>query len=205
METRAIHGNVFKILISIMAVLGLCLMSAPMASAAEETSTGLTPAQQAEFESGLETLFTTYVVLDGDTYVVNEDAAQRDGYAGSITDFHTVADALNMAGHYRLPSEVESAPSTGTGDIATFRFNAGDFAKCLVGSVLGIPVSAFGAGTWSAIVTAIKAWNWGLAAKTIARALGPAFLKGAGKYLGGPAVIAATLAGGAAVCAWQSR
>lgn len=55
------------------------------------------------------------------------------------------------------------------------------------------------------IVLAAKAWNWGLVANTIARALGPAFLKGAGKYLGGPAMIAATLAGGAAVCAWQSR
>jgi len=46
----------------------------------------------------------------------------------------------------------------------------------------------------NAITTAISAWNWGLAASTIARALGPAFVGGFGKALGGPAVIAAALA-----------
>lgn len=197
MEKETIHRNVFGLLVAIMAALGLCLMSAPTASAAEGISAGLTQQQQAEFESGLETLFTKYVVQDGNTFVVDEEAAQNDGYASSITDFHTVADALNTAGQYRS--------ANGQAKAVALRFNGNDFAKCLVGSVLGIPVSAFGAGTWTAIVTAIKAWNWGLAANTIARALGPAFLKGAGKYLGGPAVIAATLAGGAAVCAWQSK
>lgn len=197
MEKETIHRNVFRLLVAIMAALGLCLMSAPMASATENISVGLTQQQQAEFESGLEALFTKYVVQDGNTFVVDEEAAQNDGYASSIADFHTVADALNTAGQYRSANGQEKAVSP--------MFNGNNFAKCLVGSALGIPVSAFGTGTWTAIVTAIKAWNWGLAANTIARALGPAFLKGAGKYLGGPAMIAATLAGGAAVCAWQSR
>ncbi len=197
MGKETVHRNLFRLLVAIMAALGLCLMSAPKASATEDISVGLTQRQQAEFESGLEALFTKYVVQDGNTFVVDEEAAQNDGYASSIADFHTVADALNTAGQYRSANGREKAVSP--------MFNGNNFAKCLVGSALGIPVSAFGAGTWTAIVTAIKAWNWGLAANTIARALGPAFLRGAGKYLGGPAMIAATLAGGAAVCAWQSR
>lgn len=40
----------------------------------------------------------------------------------------------------------------------------------------------------------------GLAASTIARALGPAFVGGFGKALGGPAVIAAVLAVAAVSC-----
>lgn len=40
----------------------------------------------------------------------------------------------------------------------------------------------------------------GLAASTIARALGPAFVGGFGKALGGPAVIAAALAVAAVSC-----
>ncbi|XCB30412.1 hypothetical protein RQN30_03090 [Arcanobacterium hippocoleae] len=68
---------------------------------------------------------------------------------------------------------------------------------------MGIPTTAFGAGTWTAIVTAVKAWNWGLAASTVVRALGPAFVTGAGKALGGPVVVAAALASAAAWCAFQ--
>lgn len=196
MKKKMVHGNAFRILISIMAVLCLFLGFAPAASAAEGASTGLTQTEQADFEAGLETLFTKYVVQDGDMFVVDEEAAKNDGYADSINDFHTVADALNVAGQYGSPN---------AGIYATALFNVGNFASCVVSGALGIPVSAFGAGTWAAIVTAIKAWNWGLAANTIARALGPAFLKGAGKYLGGPAVIAATMAGAAAVCAWQNK
>ena len=52
----------------------------------------------------------------------------------------------------------------------------------------------------SSDVTAISAWNWGLAASTTARALGPAFVGGFGKALGGPAVIAAALAVAAVSC-----
>ena len=47
----------------------------------------------------------------------------------------------------------------------------------------------------------VSAWNWGLAASTIARALGPAFVGGFGKAIGGPALIAATLAVTAVSCA----
>ena len=46
----------------------------------------------------------------------------------------------------------------------------------------------------NAFTTAFSAWNWGVAAFTIARALGPAFVGGFGKALGDPALIAAALA-----------
>lgn len=74
-------------------------------------------------------------------------------------------------------------------------------SSCVVLGALGIPASAFTYGTWTAITTAISAWNWGLAASTIARALGPAFVGGFGKAIGGPALIAATLAVTAVSCA----
>ena len=48
--------------------------------------------------------------------------------------------------------------------------------------------------------TAISAWNWGLAASTIARALGSAFVGGFGKAIGGPALIAFALAVAAVSC-----
>lgn len=41
---------------------------------------------------------------------------------------------------------------------------------------------------------------WGLAASTIARALGPAFVGGFGKAIGGPALIAFALAVAAVSC-----
>lgn len=71
-------------------------------------------------------------------------------------------------------------------------------SSCVVLGALGIPASAFTYGTWTAIATVISAWNWGLAASTIARALGPAFVggfgKAIGKAIGGPALIAFALA-----------
>lgn len=74
-------------------------------------------------------------------------------------------------------------------------------SSCVVRGALGIPETAFAYGTWTAITTAISAWNWGLAASTIARALGPAFVGGFGKAIGGPALIAAALAVAAVSCA----
>lgn len=82
-------------------------------------------------------------------------------------------------------------------------YDANSYAKCVLWSALGIPATAFTSGTWSAIVTGIKAFNWKLTASTTVRALGPAFVNGAGKAIGGPATIAAALAASAGLCAFQ--
>lgn len=79
--------------------------------------------------------------------------------------------------------------------------SAGSYAKCVVLGALGIPATAFTYGTWTTITTAISAWKWGLAASTIARALGLAFIGGFGKAIGGPALIAVGLAVAAVSCA----
>ena len=144
----------------------------------------------------VELVFTRYIPVEGGQFVVNEAAIEEDGYGDNIDDFRTAATAMNTVSEYGEQTSNESGYTT--------FLNGGAFASCLVYGALGIPAGSFAAGTWAAIVAAVKAWNWGLAAGTIARALGPAFLQGAGKYLGGPLVIAATLAGAAAVCAFQS-
>lgn len=140
-------------------------------------------------------VFTHYITFQNGQFVVNEKAIRADGYGSHLKDFRTTARAFNTVSQFQRQASNSYRASL---------INWGSFASCLVYGALGIPAGSFAAGTWTAIVTAVKAWNWGLVASTVARALGPAFLEGAGKYLGGPLVIAATLAGAAAVCAFQS-
>lgn len=140
----------------------------------------------------LENLFTRYVPQTDGTFTVNSEAIIADGYGQHLFVFEDLAIQLNRA---------SSMQDAGSSDIENR--DAASYAKCVIYGALGIPTTAFGAGTWTAIVTAVKAWNWGLAASTVVRALGPAFVTGAGKALGGPVVVAAALASAAAWCAFQ--
>lgn len=147
-----------------------------------------TQAATQQISDALETFFTRYMpVIDGE-FTVNESAVKSDGYGDELDRFQQMATELNT-------------PVEGSDDEALTTQGAGSYAKCVALSALGIPASALSAGTSTAIGTAMRAYKWGLAASTIVRALGPAALKGVLKVAGGPAGIAATLAGGAIVCA----
>lgn len=163
----------------------------------ESGSVAMSEADVAKLAEDLETLFTKYIPQVDGKYVVNEDAIIADGYADQLEDFRTVVATFNDTSN--RSDAVFSAGLEESRGVATTN-SAGSYAKCVVLGALGIPATAFTYGTWTAITTAISAWNWGLAASTIARALGPAFVGGFGKALGGPAVIAAALAVAAVSC-----
>lgn len=126
-------------------------------------------------------------VVDG-KFTVNEDAVKSDGYGGKLERFRQMASELNT-------------PVAGSEDVGITTYSAGSYAKCVALGALGIPAGALSVGTWTAIGTAMKVYKWRLAASAIVRALGPATLKGVLKVVGGPAGIAAALAGSAIVCA----
>lgn len=146
----------------------------------------------------LEILFTRYIPQVNGKFTVSEANVIIDGLQSEITKFQTVADTFNaiQAGNWKGNEKPNHS-----GGITTL--GAKEFALCVLEVGVGIPASAFTTGTLTAITRAISAWNWGLAASTIARALGPAFVTGAGKVLGGPVVIAGVLAAGAGICAWK--
>lgn len=151
-----------------------------------------------QLANDLEILFTRYIPQVNGKFTVNETNVIIDGLQSEIAEFQTVADTFNaiQAGDWKGNEE-----SNHSGGITTL--GAKEFTLCVLEAGLGIPASAFTTGTLTAIITAVSAWNWGLAASTIARALGPAFVTGAGKALGGPVVIAGVLAAGAGYCAWK--
>ena len=163
----------------------------------ESGSVAMSEADVAKLAEDLETLFTKYIPQVDGKYVVNEDAIIADGYADQFEDFRTVVATFNDTSN--RSDAVFSAGLEESRGVATTN-SAGSYAKCVVLGALGIPATAFTYGTWTAITTAISAWNWGLAASTIARALGPALVGGFGKAIGGPAVIAAALAVAAVSC-----
>lgn len=146
----------------------------------------------------LETLFTEYIPMRGGRYVVNESQVIQAGYGDQIQNFRQVAAMLNS-------SQDAFGAATATQRFDDFAsvpmFNGSGFAQCVVAGALGIPTTAFNYATWMSIQTAIEAYNWGLAASTAARALGPAFVRGLGKAIGGPAMIAAAFAATAGLCA----
>lgn len=142
-----------------------------------------------QIAGGLEEFFTRYMPVKNNKFTVNEEAVRSDGYGDKIERFREMAHEMNASA---AGDDTSSGISTQS---------AGSYAKCVALGALGIPAGALSAGTWTAIGTAMKAYKWGLAASTIVRALGPAALKGVLKVAGGPAGIAAALAGSALVCA----
>lgn len=146
----------------------------------------------------LENLFTRHITQTDGKFTVNSEAIIADGYEQHLFAFEDLAIQLNRASSMQ---DAASGNPVFAEDIETR--DAASYAKCVIYGALGIPTTGFSVGTWTAIVTAVKAWNWGLAASTIVRALGPAFVTGAGKALGGPVIVAAALASAAIWCAFQ--
>lgn len=113
-------------------------------------------ADVAKLAEELETLFTKYIPQVDGKYVANEDAIIEDGYADQLEDFRTVAATFNDTSNRSCA--VFSAGLGGSRGVATTN-SAGRYAKCVVLGALGIPETAFAYGTWTAITTAISAWN----------------------------------------------
>lgn len=181
---------------------GFAIAASSMSSANTFSNYSTTAEYDARVEqlaNDLEILFTRYIIQVDEKYIVNEDAIIEDGYVEQLEDFQTVATGFNDTANYlKTKSFAEEAEH---GDVTTAK-SAGNYAKCVILGALGIPATAFTYATWTTITTAISAWNWGLAASTIVRALGPAFIGGLGKAIGGPAVIASALAVAAVSCAF---
>lgn len=179
----------------------LALGLSPAAFASESLSPSANYSQsnqvasaEAQIEQAFELIFTEFVIRDANgLYVVDQAAVVSAGYSDNLQLFHNLAAEINA-------SEVQTSISHLSFDRNAAPQGAAEFAKCMVQGALGIPVTAFAAGTWSSIVTAIKAAKYGLAASTIVRALGPAFVSTAGKTIGGPVVIAANLGWAAFTC-----
>lgn len=204
MKRETTYGNVFRALIALMVVLGLCVAFTPAASAAENTATeGLTQTQQAELEDDLEILFTRYIQLDEDgQFEVNAINLAADGQQDQMQGLQYLAVALNEAPLVPSLSVTESDDVTSgvtrraVTPVTVGTMGAGDFARCVALEGLGIPSAAASPGLISAIKTGIRAWNWGLTAKTVARILGPSVVKA----FGGPIGIGVTLGWAAWSC-----
>lgn len=104
----------------------------------------------------LEKLFTRYMPQTDGTFAVNPEAIIADGYGQYLFVFEDLATQLNRASS--MKDTIYGDPVF-AGDIENR--DAVSYAKCVIYGVLGIPTTTFGAGTWTAIVTAVKAWNWG--------------------------------------------
>lgn len=143
-----------------------------------------------EFESFFATYFQT--APDGSLYV-NEEKVISDGMEKDLAAFQALARGIEDAN--AVPGRTApSNPSFGHGNmIAPLGFT--DFAKCVALGALGIPIGNV-PGLYAAFREGLRAWNWGLTARTVARILGPAAVKA----LGGPAGIALALGWAAVTC-----
>lgn len=170
------------------AVVALSLSTVGVASAAPvtqpdpvttQTQSSLSEAEIAQLAAELEVLFTRYVQLGASNqFAVNEANLRADGYtAEQVQGLRSLAYGLN------------------TGTFQTR--DAGSFALCVAMEGLGIPGGKAHAGLIAAIKEGIRAWNWGLTAKTVARIIGASAVKA----LGGPVAIGVQLG----IAAWNCR
>ena len=134
-----------------------------------------------QLANDLEKLFTRYVPMTKTgKFKVNRFYLFIDGKVDKVDEMQELADILN-------------------GDITQTNLenrDAGSFAKCVALEGLGIPAAAASPGLINAIKNGIRAWNWGLTAKTVARFLGPQVLKA----LGGPVGVGVALGWAAYNC-----
>ena len=120
----------------------------------------------------IEVLFTRYVVLDvHGNFVVNVPNIQADGYSSGLDDFIRLAAVLNST------SEKIAVSSTGVSPT-----DLGSFAVCVVEDGLGLKALKNAPQLLSVIKEGVRAWNWGLTASSVARIIGPGFVRA----LGGP-------------------
>lgn len=128
---------------------------------------------------------------------MNSEAVQADGYGSQIDDFRGIALLMNLPDEEleNLSATSIYTPTPSPGGLAAAS-SAEDFARCTLGNAIGVGILNT-PGLVKATVTAIKAYNWGLAAATVARIAGPIALKGAGGVPG--------LAAQLGVAAWSCR
>lgn len=145
-----------------------------------------------KLENDLETLFTRYVVMDSSgKFNVSYENIKADGLQAGLKDFEALASAFNMA----TPPEANVAKTSSLGAFNTTQ-GVGEFAGCVLFNGLGGNIIASAPRLISSAQLAIRAWNWGLAAATVARIVGPVVVKS----LGGPWGIAVNLALAAPGC-----
>ncbi|EEZ91787.1 hypothetical protein HMPREF0578_1029 [Mobiluncus mulieris 28-1] len=170
------------------AVVALSLSTVGVASAAPvaqpdpvttQTQSSLSEVEIAQLAAELEVLFTRYVQLGANNqFAVNEANLRADGYSTEqVQGLRSLSYGLN------------------TGTFQTR--DAGSFALCVAMEGLGIPGGKAHAGLIAAIKEGIRAWNWGLTAKTVARIIGASAVKA----LGGPVAIGVQLG----IAAWNCR
>ena len=105
-------------------------------------------------------------------YRVDEAAVIADGKLGDIEGYRGFAMMMNSdLAETRSPNRATS-PSHGVMGVE-------EFTRCTIGNAIGVGILNT-PGLIKGTVAAVKAWNWGLAAKTILRIAGPIALKGAG-------------------------
>ncbi|MGV9197178.1 hypothetical protein ACTOVL_08305 [Arcanobacterium canis] len=153
---------------------------------------GISSFEEEHLAQELEILFTRYVQLGiDDSFTVNEANLRADGHADKLVDLNRLAAGLNSLGKAGARNDELGSLVP----IAETR-SAGSFALCVGVNGLGIPAAGASPGLVAAIKEGIRAWNWGLTAKTVARILGSS----ATKALGGPIGIGVALGWAAWTC-----
>lgn len=172
-------------------------MAAPVVTTQGDTIAGYSQTEVDQLASDLEKLFTRYVTLDTNTgvYVVQKEAILLDGLTLHTAEFESIAKSMNSMG---APAVGSSSDIRSDKNMAS-TMSANSYARCVLVGALGVSVTAT-PGLVQAAATAIRAWNWGLAAKTVARIIGPIALRS----VGGPWGLAAALAASAATCAFNN-
>lgn len=152
---------------------------------ADERGEGeLSEGELAELERDVEVLFTRYLPMDKKgQFALNELALREDGKEGEAAQLEALVEVLNS----------ESQPKDGP---SAQPYGAGEFAVCVALNGLGIPAIGAYPGLKEAIKEGIRAWNWKLTAKTVARIVGPQVVKA----LGGPVGIGVALSWAAVSC-----
>lgn len=181
--------------VSTACVLALTLAPASHAATVEKSassnfsySEGMNQNEMDQLEKDVEILFTRYIQNDSSgKFTVNANNLKADGAANRINELTQLASALNS-----VDKSMGNSKSGGS----LRPDGLGEFATCMVINGLGIPVAAASPALLNVLKDGIKAWNWGLTAKTVARIIGPA----AARALGGPVGIGVSLGWAAVSC-----
>lgn len=171
------------------------------ASPADYTGVSENVSQQEidQLANDFEVLFTEYIQQDeqGKLYV-NVENLTAVGMADKAMELQFLADSLNSLPPASTLSQSHISPGGNLGVVrpGVGTAGVGEFAGCVVLEGLGIPAAQASPALLNAIKDGIRAWNWGLTAKTVARILGA----GAVKALGGPVAIGVSLGWAAYSC-----
>lgn len=197
-----------KLISKITAVSTACLLTLTIAPASYATGTTpssnssvsssdqLSEVEMVQLKKDVEVLFTRYIQTDSSgRFFVNVSNLTADGSQSRAPELQQLADTFNMLGdapeEYTPGSVSRVSPGAGIQP-----YGAGEFASCLALNALGIPALAASPGLINVLKEGIRAWNWGLTAKTVARIIGPA----AARALGGPVGIGVALGWAAVSC-----